>query len=45
MGLAISRDALRKIGYDLTLADGDPGNGASFSIEPIKPSQGRDGGG
>ena len=45
MGLAISRDALRKIGYDLTLADGDVGKGAIFRIAPVEQPQGQNGGG
>ena len=34
MGLAISRDALRRVGYDLLLGDRQPANGTMFLIGP-----------
>ena len=33
LGLHISRESLRRVGYDLTLLDGD--SGATFAIQPI----------
>ncbi len=35
MGLHISREALRRVGYDLALADGKPEKGATFVIRPV----------
>ena len=35
MGLAISRDALRRVGYDLRLAEAHGENGTTFLIGPI----------
>ena len=34
MGLAISRETLRRVGYDLTLAEPAADGGATFLISP-----------
>lgn len=34
LGLHVSREVLKKVDYSLTLADPEPGKGASFRIEP-----------
>ncbi len=36
MGLHISREVLRRVGYDLTLADGASDKGATFLIRPVQ---------
>ena len=39
MGLAISRDALRRVGYDLLLEDRRDANGTVFLISPDRPEE------
>ena len=44
MGLSISRETLRRIGYDLALADPADDQGSTFLIRPCDPEQeGRNG--
>ncbi len=41
MGLHISRQALRSVGYDLTLADPEEDAGATFLIGPLRDDEGK----
>ena len=38
MGLHISREVLRRVGYDLTLIDNEDEKGATFAISPTPPT-------
>ena len=44
MGLSVSRETLRRVGYDLTLAKPASDDGVTFLIGPRDPAGGSNGG-